>query len=108
MTVHVPGLVWAGLFFAGALLARILPEAPPARHVVDKYLHVPSTFPTRLANQGLHRPMRGPDSGMSPDMRPYGVAGVGPRRGSMRGMARNLAAWGGLWLVLAFLSPTWA
>ena len=98
MNLHVPGLVWAAAFFLAALLVRLLPEPPPARQVTDKYLHVPSTFPMHLANRGLHRPMTGAASGMTPGMEPYGPAGVPPRRGSMRTMSRSLALWGLLFL----------
>lgn len=102
MTVHVPGLVWAAAFFAAALVARSLPDAPPPRHVIDKYLHIPSTFPTRLANQGMHRPQTQDLSGMTRGMQPYGPAGAVPRQGSMRGMARSLMIWGALCLLAAF------
>lgn len=100
MNLHVPGLVWAAAFFASALAVRLLPESPPPRQITDKYLHIPSTFPMHLANRGLHRPMTGAESGMTPGMQPYGVGGVPPRRGSMRSLARALALWG--LLCLAF------
>lgn len=105
MTVHVPGLLWAAAFFAAALVARSLPDAPPPRHVIDKYLHIPSTFPTRLANQGLHRPMAGRQAGMSPTMQPYGPAGVAPSTSSMAKLARSLATWATVFLAMAVLSP---
>lgn len=102
VAVHVPGLIWAAGFFVAAAVTRALPEPPPPRHVVDKYLHIPSTFPTRLANQGMHRPQTQDLSGMTPGMQPYGPAGAIPRQGNMRGMSRSLAIWGGLCLLLAF------
>ncbi len=104
MSVHVPGLVWSAAFLLAALAARLLPEPPPPRHVVDKYLHVPSTFPTQLANKGLVRPMHADDSGMTPGMQPYGPSGAAARRGSLRGLSNNLAVWGGLFLLMAFFS----
>ncbi len=105
--VHVPGLVWAAAFLAAAIVARLLPDPPPPRHIVDKYLHVPSTFPTHLANRGLGRSMAADSSGMTPGMQPYGGAGV-PRRGSMRSLSRNLALWAGAFASMAVLSPLFA
>lgn len=105
MTVHVPGLVWAAVFFAGAVAARLMPEPPPPRNVIDKYLHVPSTFPTHLGNRGLARSMHGPASGMTPGMQPYAVAGVRPRRPSLRALSRTLAWWAAGFVVLAVVSP---
>ena len=102
--VHVPGLVWSVAFLAAALFVRLLPEPPPPRHVVDKYLHVPSTFPTHLANRGLGRSMTPDASGMTPGMQPYGPGGV-PRRGTLRTMSRNLALWAVAFALMAVLSP---
>ncbi len=104
MSVHVPGLVWAAAFLAAAVVARLLPEAPPPRHIVDKYLHVPSTFPTNLANRGLVRSMTSDDSGMTPGMQPYGPPGAAPRRGSMKGLSTNLALWSAAFLLMALFS----
>ncbi len=104
MTVHVPGLVWSAAFLLAAVAARLLPEQPPPRHVVDKYLHVPSTFPTQLANRGLHRPQARDDSGMTPGMQPYGPPGAMARRGSLKSMSHHLAGWGVVFLLMAFFS----
>ena len=105
MTVHVPGLVWAAAFFAAALIVRMLPDRPPPLQITDKYLHVPSTFPTALSGNGLRH--TGPDRGMSPAMRPYGMSDVGPRKPmSMRAISNRLALWGAIWLALAFLTAT--
>ncbi len=101
ITVHVPGLVWAAGFFVSAAVAALLPDPPPPRHVVDKYLHVPSTFPTRLATQGLHHPAVPAQSGITPGMQPYGPAGAQPRRGNMRSLSRSLAMWGALCVLLS-------
>jgi len=105
MSVDVPGVVLAIGFLAAAVVARLLPDPPPARTIMDKYLHVPSTFPTQIANKGLHRPMTGAQSGMSPGMRPYSVAGTLPRRSNTSTLARSLAIWSVVFLVLALVGP---
>ncbi len=104
MTVHVPGLVWSAAFLLAALAARLLPEPPPPRHVFDKYLHVPSTFPTNLAGRGLVRTRSVDDSGMTPGMQPYGPAGLAPRQGSLRSLSRHLTVWGLMFLAMALFS----
>ncbi len=105
MEVHVPGLVWAAGAFAFAVVVRLLPDRPPPRTIVDQYLHIPSTFPVRLSNRGLHRPMTGAASGMSKEMQPYSVAGVRPPRRSMRTMSNKLAWLGIAFVLMAVLSP---
>jgi len=105
MSVDVPGLVLSLGFFLAAAVAWMLPDPPPARTITDRYLHVPSTFPTQIANKGLHRPMTGAASGMTPGMRPYSVAGIAPRRSNPSTLARTLAIWGALLLAAALVGP---
>lgn len=105
MEVHVPGLVWAAATFACAIAVRLLPDRPPPQTIVDQYLHIPSTFPVRLSNRGLHRPMTGAASGMSKEMQPYAVAGVRPPRRSMRTFSRKLTWLGVAFVLMAVLSP---
>ena len=102
--VHVPGLVWAAAFLGAALVVRRMPEPPPPRHIVDKYLHVPSTFPTNLANRGLGRSMAPDSSGMTPGMQAYGPGGA-PRVGSLKKLSGSLARWGIAFALMAVLSP---
>ena len=102
--VHVPGLVWSAAFLITAAVVRLMPEPPPPRTVVDKYLHVPSTFPTYLANRGLGRSMAPDTSGMTPGMQAYGPGGS-PRVGSLKTLSRSLALWGLAFALMAVLSP---
>ena len=102
--VHLPGLVWSAVFLLAAVIVRLMPESPPPRNVVDKYLHVPSTFPTYLANRGLGRSITPDSSGMTPGMQPYGPGGT-PRVGSLKTMSRSLALWGAAFALMAVLSP---
>ena len=105
MDIHLPGLVWAVAAFVIALGARLLPDRPPPRHIVDKYLHVPSTFPTNLSNKGLHRSMVGDQSGMSPNMRPYTLAGSRPPRRTMKTMSNKLFFLGIVFVLMAVSVP---
>ena len=102
--VHVPGLVWSAAFVVAAVVVRLMPEPPPPRHVVDKYLHVPSTFPTHLANRGLGRSMAPDSSGMTPGMQAYGPGGA-PRQGNLRTLSRSLALWAAAFAAMAVISP---
>jgi hypothetical protein len=99
--MHLPGIIWAAGFYAVALSLWLLPQPPPPRIVTDKYLHVPSTFPMHLNTRGLHRPTLGAESGMSPSMRPYAVAGAARPTSSKAGTVRSLLVIGTIILVLA-------
>ncbi|MFQ5948571.1 MAG: hypothetical protein ACE5KX_06905 [Acidimicrobiia bacterium] len=106
MSLHLPGLVWAVTFWLAAVVVRVLPPPSPPSRFTDRYLYLPSSFPSHLASRGLHRPMAGKQSGMSEGMEPYQVAGIGPRTGDMRSFSRKLAGWGAVWLLLAVASAT--